>query len=183
MFRTIEAQHVANGVLDVSSYTENDTVIMAEDLGTVRFRGRLNVRNVIVHSGVKIIFEDHAVMHKNVLGSCVFMRGVDAYSLNATGDVVINESAVFGEGRSVVENGSLMIRGSLSSEGDVVVAQGCCRITGEVKGEGLIACDDVWAPSLNHDSDSLPQKEARFRLAKEFGEPMRGGFLRRLIGA
>lgn len=181
MFRTIDDRHVQRGVLDVSGFAEGETIIMAEDLGRIIFRGPLRVRNLIVHTGVSLVFEERAVMGRNVLGNCVFLNGVEARNLNAVGDVIVRGAVLLGEDRSVIENGRLLVRGDLSSGADIVVPNGCCRISGAVSGPGVLACDDVWAPALGADSSSEAQRRAKEDMADHLGREPGPGILGRIF--
>lgn len=180
MFRTIDDRHVKRGVLDVSGFAEGETIILAEDLGRIVFRGPLRVRNLIVHTGVSLVFEERAVMGRNVLGNCVFLKGVEARNINAVGDVMVCGAVLLGDDRSVIEKGRLLVRGDLSSGGDIVVPNGCCRISGAVSGPGLLACDDVWAPALNAGSKSVEQERAKADMDDQLGRELGSGILRRI---
>lgn len=181
MFRTIDDRHVQRGVLDVSGFAESETIILAEDLGRVVLRGALRVRNLIVHTGVSLVFEEHAVMGRNVLANCVFLKGVKSHNLNAVGDVIVSGPVVLGDDRSVVEKGRLLIRGDLSSGADIVIPDGCCRISGSVSGPGLLACDDVWAPALDATSRSEAQRRATTDMDDALGREPVSGILGRLF--
>lgn len=183
MFRTIDNRHIRNGSIDVSGFDSEETIILGEDLGRVIFRGPLRVRNLIVHTGVSIVFEEMAIMGRNVLGSCVFMNGLEARNVNAVGDVLVRGDVSLGEDRSNIERGRLLIRGGLSSRGDVVVPDGCCRVTGPVTGPGALVCDDVWAPSLGSESGSDEQLTARRDMDDVLGKGGRAGLLRMILGS
>lgn len=180
MFRVIDKRSLVRGALNSAGYSPEDTIILEEDMGVVRVDGPLNVKNIIVHTNVTLVFEGHVRMGKNALGACVFKGGVEADSLNAKGDVLIKGKAILGPGRSVIEGGDLMLDGDLVASGDIVVHR-ACRITGQVSGDGKLACNDVWAPSIKARSHSTAQSSARQLMEDTLGTVPVRGFMKRLL--